>query len=195
MIPERRFDIETFMRPLFGVFLLCAFCACDSDRSSGGGGVQVVGAIDTGIPGGGGNDGAVVVRDSGPNEGGVVDPDAGPFPDATQPGDASEDQDATGGDANSPGGDGGGGGADGGPFDQNGCLTFEGASQICGFNSDEAVCNFALSCELSSSLSQCKINCEMGTAVRCYTQADVLCIAQAFQAESCSALSACEWIF
>lgn len=192
MFPERRFDIETLMRPLIGMFLLCALIACDSDRSSGGGGVQVVGRTDSGIPGGGGSDGSV--RDSGPNEAGV-DLDGAAAPDATPNEDASEGQDVPAGDANTPGGDGGGGGADGGPFDQNGCLTFQGASQLCGFDSNEAICSLAVSCEISQDISQCKINCEMGTTVRCYTQKDVACVAQALQGESCSALAACEWIF
>jgi hypothetical protein len=81
------------------------------------------------------------------------------------------------------------------PFNDAGCLTVEGASQFCGFSSNEQVCNFSVSCETSSSLSQCKINCEMGTTVRCYMASDVVCIGNAVQNASCTDFNACNWIF
>lgn len=79
---------------------------------------------------------------------------------------------------------------DGGTGDA-GCLTFAQASQVCGTAAPETVCNFAVSCELSTSLSQCQINCEMGATVTCYTPSTVACVASALQTSNCSALSTC----
>jgi hypothetical protein len=88
-----------------------------------------------------------------------------------------------------------GGGADATSFeyDQNGCLTFTSASQICGFNSDNSVCAFSHSCSAGDE-DQCKINCEMGTTVKCYKMADVTCLQHAVAAHDCAALAACAWI-
>jgi hypothetical protein len=79
-------------------------------------------------------------------------------------------------------------------FGDGGCLTFDGASHVCGFKSDGAVCKLAVSCQLSSSESQCKINCEMGsTSGNCYQAADVACLRAAVNAGSCDDLKACNW--
>ncbi len=80
------------------------------------------------------------------------------------------------------------------PLNDAGCLTYEGASKICGFMSDDAVCAFSLTCATSTDDGQCKINCEMGSTVKCYTAADVKCLEDAVAAKSCSALKACNWI-
>ena len=78
-------------------------------------------------------------------------------------------------------------------FDQNGCLTFGSASDLCGFGSDDSACALQLSCHGGDD-GQCKINCEMGTTVKCYKQADVDCLAHAVAAHDCAALDACAWI-
>ncbi len=80
------------------------------------------------------------------------------------------------------------------PLDDAGCLTFAGASKICGFSSDDKVCAFSVGCASSTDDSQCKINCEMGTTVKCYSAADVKCLEDAVTAKSCSALKACNWV-
>ena len=80
------------------------------------------------------------------------------------------------------------------PLDDAGCLTFAGASKICGFSSDDAVCSFSVSCGTSTDDGQCKINCEMGTTVKCYNAANVKCLEDAVAARSCSALTACAWV-
>jgi hypothetical protein len=80
------------------------------------------------------------------------------------------------------------------PLNDAGCLTFAGASKICGFMSDDSVCAYSVTCGSSSDDGQCKINCEMGTTVKCYTAADVKCLEDAVKAKSCTALKACNWI-
>jgi hypothetical protein len=80
------------------------------------------------------------------------------------------------------------------PLNDAGCLTFEGASKVCGFMSDDSVCAYSVTCGSSSDDGQCKINCEMGATVKCYTAADVKCLQDAVKAKSCSALKACKWI-
>lgn len=77
---------------------------------------------------------------------------------------------------------------------EKGCLTFKGASALCGFSSDEQICETAVTCGLSSDLGQCQINCEMGTTVECYAEADVACLAQAACAGDCTAMEACGFI-
>jgi hypothetical protein len=77
---------------------------------------------------------------------------------------------------------------------ENGCLTFQGASTLCGFSSDDVICELAVRCGLSSDLSQCQINCEMGTTIECYAEADVACLAQAACAADCDAMEACGFI-
>lgn len=80
------------------------------------------------------------------------------------------------------------------PLNDAGCLTFAGASKICGFSSDDAICKLSVSCGSSTDDGQCKINCEMGTTVKCYMAPDVQCLENALAAKSCSALKACGWI-
>jgi len=80
------------------------------------------------------------------------------------------------------------------PLNDAGCLTFAGASKICGFMSDDSVCAYSVTCGSSTDDGQCKINCEMGTTVKCYTAADVKCLEDAVKAKSCTALKACNWI-
>lgn len=94
---------------------------------------------------------------------------------------------------------GGGGGSDAGPpddleYDAEGCLTFGGASQLCGFSSDGTICSFALECGLAESTSQCGINCEMGTTVMCYTREHVACLRSAAMTFNCSAAAECGFI-
>jgi hypothetical protein len=79
-------------------------------------------------------------------------------------------------------------------FTDGGCVDWSTAAQVCGFKSDLSVCKLAVSCKLSSDVGQCKINCEMGTTVSCYTMKDVDCILKATSDGSCSALKACNWI-
>jgi hypothetical protein len=80
------------------------------------------------------------------------------------------------------------------PLNDAGCLTFAGASKICGFMSDDSVCAYSVTCGSSTDDGQCKINCEMGTTVKCYTAADVKCLEDAVKARSCTALKACNWV-
>jgi hypothetical protein len=79
-------------------------------------------------------------------------------------------------------------------YDQNGCLTFASASDVCGFASDGTVCTLARTCGQDPDDGQCKINCEMGTTVSCYKMADVDCLLAATAASDCAALAACGWI-
>jgi hypothetical protein len=80
------------------------------------------------------------------------------------------------------------------PLNDAGCLTFAGASKICGFSSNDEICKLSVSCGSSTDDGQCKINCEMGTTVKCYKAADVKCLENALAAKSCTALKACGWI-
>ncbi|GAC1572060.1 MAG: hypothetical protein NVS3B20_03990 [Polyangiales bacterium] len=75
-----------------------------------------------------------------------------------------------------------------------GCLTFAGASEVCGTKSDHTICAFSVGCKSSSSDGQCSINCEMGASVGCYSAANVKCLRDAVAAKSCTALKACNWI-
>jgi hypothetical protein len=132
------------------------------------------------------------------------DDDGGPTSTSSTGGASSQGGSATvssvgGGPGGSPqggsGGTGGGCSAPAGTFDNEGCLTFASASEICGFNSDGAICALSAGCGLSDDEGQCKINCEMGATVSCYTQADVDCLYQAAICDAlCPDLSACGWI-
>lgn len=79
-------------------------------------------------------------------------------------------------------------------YDGDGCLTFAGASTLCGFSSDGSVCEASVACGTSGDLSQCAINCEMGTTIRCYEADDVACLWTAAQDEDCDAIEACDFI-
>lgn len=119
---------------------------------------------------------------------------------------------ASGGDASGGNASGGGGAASGGaggesacydpgplefgpgPNGEPSCLTFGGASALCGFESDDSICTFSVGCGASFDLGQCQINCEMGTTVACYEQADADCLIAAMCADDCAALVACGFI-
>ena len=75
-----------------------------------------------------------------------------------------------------------------------GCLTFDGASALCGFSSNGSICETSLTCGSSTDEGQCQINCEMGTTVNCYEAGDVQCLVDAACADDCNALAACGWI-
>jgi hypothetical protein len=79
-------------------------------------------------------------------------------------------------------------------YNAEGCLTFAGASALCGFESDGSICEFALECGLSESTSQCSINCEMGATVSCYTRETVACLRSAASTFNCGAASECGFI-
>lgn len=79
------------------------------------------------------------------------------------------------------------------PTTDAGCLAWAAAEQVCGVDSDEEVCELAVSCGASSDLGTCKINCEMQTTVNCFSNADAQCLIDAVKAKSCSKLSACKW--
>ncbi|MBI5549131.1 MAG: hypothetical protein HY901_35040 [Deltaproteobacteria bacterium] len=79
-------------------------------------------------------------------------------------------------------------------YSDAGCLTFRSISQLCGYDSDESICRFSFSCNASSSVGQCQINCEMGSTLRCYGPTDIVCIQDAFAAEDCNAFKACGWV-
>jgi hypothetical protein len=81
-----------------------------------------------------------------------------------------------------------------GPNGEPSCLTFAGASDVCGFESDGSICTFSVGCGASTDMGQCQINCEMGTTVNCYAQSDVDCIIAAMCADDCTALTACGFI-
>jgi len=74
------------------------------------------------------------------------------------------------------------------------CLTFDGASSLCGFSSDDSICEFAVACGASDDLGQCKINCEMGVTVVCNTEADVDCLIDAMCSDDCGAIAGCGFI-
>ncbi len=75
------------------------------------------------------------------------------------------------------------------------CLTYEGASRVCGVSSDEAICTFAVSCGGSGGdVGQCQINCEMGTTIGCETTEMVACVLSAFCGADCDALTACGFV-
>ncbi|HEY4223206.1 MAG TPA: hypothetical protein VGO62_17735 [Myxococcota bacterium] len=78
--------------------------------------------------------------------------------------------------------------------DGSGCVTFAGASSVCGGASTGDVCAFSLGCGHSDSLDQCSINCEMAATVTCYKDVDVACLEDATNAADCTALAQCAWI-
>jgi hypothetical protein len=163
-----------------GMLMMAAIVvsACGSDDEGGSPG----GAGATGGSGGSGGSGGV------PGTGGSAG--------STSPGSGGAGG-TLGSGGTASGGQGGGGECSaprGIDYDARGCLTFMGASVLCGFESDDATCAMSVGCDLSSDDSQCKINCEMGTTVNCYTVEDVDCLVQATCAASCEALSACGFI-
>ena len=114
-----------------------------------------------------------------------------------QGGDSGPAMDAgPGGDDSGPGPvDSGPAGTDAGlEYDKRGCLTFMGASRLCGFSSDDTICAFSVECGTSSDMGQCGINCEMGTTVMCYTTEHVACLQNPAADLDCAALESCGWI-
>ena len=73
----------------------------------------------------------------------------------------------------------------------DGCITFEGAKAFCGFGSDEVMCTFAATCRTDGDIGQCQIDCEMGTTMGCIGPADIQCIIDAVEAQSCDDLKGC----
>ena len=79
-------------------------------------------------------------------------------------------------------------------YDDQGCLTFDGASALCGSASDNSICDTSVGCGTSTEES-CMINCEYGTNENCYTQADVQCLVDAASCRTdCDALAACGFL-
>jgi hypothetical protein len=80
------------------------------------------------------------------------------------------------------------------PTNDAGCITFQGAGKLCGGASDRKIRNFSVSCGTSTSVGQCKINCEMYTTVQCFNASDAAaCLLNATSANDCAALKACKW--
>ena len=78
-------------------------------------------------------------------------------------------------------------------FDEGGCLDWDGASALCGFSSDDSVCELVLSCGMGTDLGQCSIDCEMMTTVACFDEGAVRCVVEATCAQDCDALAACNY--
>lgn len=157
---------------ILGLALVLGLAACGGsrDRTASTNPRDVGPRVDAGFGGDAGSGDAGPLPDLGPLPDGAVGDDAGAPSDGAVS-DAGVGLDAGGGDA--------------------GCLTFSQASQVCGTSAPETVCSFAVSCGLSTSLSQCQINCEMGATVACYTPSTVACVASALQTSNCTALGAC----
>lgn len=79
------------------------------------------------------------------------------------------------------------------PTDDEGCLTYAAAQQVCGSASDGAVCDHALDCGATTNAGECSINCEMWSTVECFTPADAKCLLDAAASKSCGALEKCAW--
>ena len=72
-----------------------------------------------------------------------------------------------------------------------GCLSYAGASQLCGVGS---LCAFSAQCGASTSAGQCEINCTMSAGYsRCYGPSNVACLQNALAAQDCTAFKACAW--
>ena len=77
-------------------------------------------------------------------------------------------------------------------FDESGCLTYAGASALCGAKSDGSVCALAATCREDGNASQCSIDCEMSpTGLGCIEEPAVECVVQALAADDCPALAEC----
>ena len=127
--------------------------------------------------------------DAGSPTDGAVAADAGTAgPDAATVDAGRADAAATGADAGDP--------ASAFEYSDGGCITYGGASKLCGFSSDGKICKASEACAhpTNPNEGQCKINCEMGTTVKCNTRANVSCLLDAVKAGSCSAITACGWI-
>ena len=81
------------------------------------------------------------------------------------------------------------------PLNDAGCLTYDGATTLCGDGSAGTICAFSVQCGSSTSASQCGINCSMGAGYsKCYGAKDVACLQNAMKAQDCAAFSSCGWI-
>ena len=76
-------------------------------------------------------------------------------------------------------------------MDENGCLTFAGASALCGAASDDSVCGLAATCRPDGDESQCNIDCEMSPTVGCLDQAAIDCVLDATAKGACQDLAGC----
>lgn len=157
--------------------MLGALAACGDSESTGGSG-----GTGGSQPGGAGEGGATA---GAPANGGA--------------GGQAEGGQAEGGQAQ--GGDGGGACIDTsaltygeGPTGEPECLDGPSANTFCGFGSDEAICNFSVSCGISEDVGQCKINCEQGSSSFCNPPEAVACVVEAVCAEDCAALKGCNFI-
>ncbi|MDI3284494.1 hypothetical protein [Polyangium sp. 15x6] len=160
------------MRTFLLLFMVTAvsLAACGDDKTGGDGGAGPGGSGGSGGSGGG--------SDGGGGTGG-------------QGGGSS-----TGG-GSAAGGSGGGSACAipaGVEYNDMGCLTYTGAAALCGFPSDGTACELAVSCMASTDEGQCNINCEMGTTIKCYKEADVQCLVSAVCAGDCDALKACGFV-
>jgi hypothetical protein len=79
------------------------------------------------------------------------------------------------------------------PLNDAGCLAWAAAERVCGVESDETVCELAVSCGATKDVGTCKINCEMQTTVNCYSNADAKCLLDAAKSKSCAKLATCNW--
>ncbi|MGA7740461.1 MAG: hypothetical protein ABSF35_25200 [Polyangia bacterium] len=80
-------------------------------------------------------------------------------------------------------------------YTDGGCLSYAGASQLCGDGSPGTICAFSAQCGSSTSAGQCMINCTMGAGYsKCYGPSNVACLQNAMAAQNCTALNACDWI-
>lgn len=76
-------------------------------------------------------------------------------------------------------------------MDDEGCLTYGGASALCGAASDKSVCALAATCRPDGDTGQCSIDCEMSPSVGCLDQAAIDCVLDATAAGVCEDLANC----
>jgi hypothetical protein len=80
-------------------------------------------------------------------------------------------------------------------YTDGGCLSYAGASQLCGDGSPGTICAFSAQCGSSTSADQCMINCSMGAGYsKCYGPSNVACLQNAMAAQDCTAFKGCGWI-
>jgi len=81
------------------------------------------------------------------------------------------------------------------PLSDAGCLTYDGATTLCGDGSAGTICAFSVQCGTSTNAGQCGINCSMGAGFsKCYVAKDVACLQSAMKAQDCTAFRTCGWI-
>jgi hypothetical protein len=76
-------------------------------------------------------------------------------------------------------------------YDENGCLSYDGATLLCGAGSDGEICGLAATCRDDGNAGQCSIDCEMSSTVGCIDEAAVDCVWQAKVDGDCDALADC----